>query len=110
MKSMSITPASQGGLLPVLPEGLVIVDVRTPAEYATGHLVGALLLPHETATESLSQLVPDLATPIALYCRGGRRAGIVLEEMKKLGYTRVENWGGFEDLTKTHAYVRPSSE
>ena len=93
-----------------LPEGLLIVDVRTPEEYANGHLVGAILLPHETATEFLTRIVPDRSTPIALYCRSGRRSGIVLEEMRKLDYVRVENWGGFEELVKKHAFVRPSGE
>ena len=93
-----------------LPEGLLIVDVRTPEEYAAGHLAGAILLPHETATEVLSRLVPDRRAPVALYCRSGRRSGLVLEEMKSLGYVRVVNWGGFEELAKIRAAVRPSSE
>ena len=93
-----------------LQEGRLIVDVRTPGEYAAGHLVGAILLPHEGAAEALARLVPDRDAPIALYCRSGRRSGLVQEELKTAGYTRAENWGGFEELAKTRAAVRLADE
>ena len=96
-----------GNTVPSIPEGLLIVDVRTSEEYAAGHLVGAILLPHEAAAEALARLVPDHNAPIALYCRSGRRSGLVLDELKNLGYDRAVNWGGFEELAKTRAAVRP---
>ena len=89
------------------PEGLLIVDVRTPAEYAAGHLAGAILLPHEAAAEALLRLVPDPRAPIALYCRSGRRSGLVLDQLRGHGYSRVVNWGGFDELAKSRAAIWP---
>jgi len=87
----------------------LIVDVRTPEEYAAGHLEGALLLPHGTAAENLERLVPDFGAPVALYCRSGRRSGLVADELARLGYTRAVNWGGFAELAKTRAAVWPAA-
>ena len=99
----------QGGVgMDQTPRGPLVVDVRTPDEYAAGHLAGAILLPHETAAESLSRMVPDRQAPIALYCRSGRRSGLVLAELQAKGYTRAVNWGGFEELAKARPAVWPS--
>ena len=90
-----------GGKSP-LPKGWLVVDVRMPEDYAERHLAGAILLPHETAAATLTRLVPDRKTPIALYCRSGRRSGLVFEDLKHLGYTRVQDWGSLEELAKIY--------
>ena len=51
----------------------VLIDVRTPEEYASGHLQGALLLPVDRIAQEIAARVPDKHTPIRLYCRSGRR-------------------------------------
>jgi len=40
--------------------------------------------------------VPDKNTPVILYCHSGRRADIALKTLKDLGYSQVENYGGYE--------------
>lgn len=78
----------------------VIVDVRSDKEYQAGHIEGALHKPHDRIDESISSLLPDKSRHIVLYCGSGKRAGIAKEKLEELGYTNVENAGGYEDMRK----------
>lgn len=78
----------------------VWIDVRTPAEYQAGHLSGAANIPHEQIAQQIASLTSNKDEPIHLYCQSGRRAGLVLATLKQLGYTNVQNHGGYEDLRK----------
>ena len=78
----------------------VWIDVRTPEEYAAGHLENAKNIPHDQIGQQIAAHVPNKNTPINLYCRSGRRAEAALTELKKAGYTNVTNHGGYEDLVK----------
>lgn len=77
----------------------VVIDVRTAAEYASGHLQGALLLPVDRIAQEIAARVPDKHTPIRLYCRSGRRSALALEALQQLGYTRLQNLGGLEEAS-----------
>lgn len=88
------------GVGTVLAADVVVIDVRTPDEFATGHVEGALNLPHDRVGEMIAALVPSKDTPVVLYCQSGRRADIALKTMRDLGYTRVENYGGYEAARK----------
>ena len=77
----------------------VIVDVRSPEEFAAGHIEGAINVP----LEQVSQGVPSIKgvgkdSTILLYCRSGRRSGIAAETLTKLGYSHVLNGGGMDSL------------
>lgn len=76
----------------------VWLDVRTAEEYAAGHLTGAINIPHTDITARIAELKLDKATPIAVYCRSGRRSGIAMEALQQLGYSNVSNQGGYEAL------------
>lgn len=76
------------------------IDVRTPEEFQAGHLQDAVNIPHEQIAAQIASVAPDKNAPIHLYCKSSRRAGIALEELKKLGYTNLTNHGGYEDLIK----------
>jgi phage shock protein E len=76
----------------------VIVDVRSDKEYREGHIDGALHKPHDRIDESISSLLPDKSQHIVLYCGSGKRAGIAKEKLEALGYTSVENAGGYKDM------------
>ncbi len=86
--------------LPALAANPVVIDVRTPDEYAQGHVDGALNLPHDSIAAHIAAAVPDKATPVILYCRSGRRSAMALEALKDAGYTQVENYGGLEEARK----------
>ena len=75
----------------------IVIDTRSPEEYAGGHLEGALLMPHATIGGMIEARVPDKNTPILLYCRSGHRAGIALKTLVSMNYTHVENLGGMLD-------------
>ena len=76
----------------------VWIDVRTPEEFATGHLEGAVNIPHTDIADRIAALVTDKDTPIHLYCRSGTRAGMALEILMEMGYQDVINEGGYEAI------------
>ena len=75
----------------------VIIDARTEEEFAQGHIPGAILIPeYEIASRAEAEL-PDKNALILVYCRSGRRSKIASEELVKLGYTNVQEFGGILD-------------
>lgn len=81
-------------------EGPVIIDVPSTEEFQRGRYEGALHMPYERIGSMIGDQVEDKNTPIVLYCRSGRRAGIAAETLAGLDYTNVENAGGLDDLWK----------
>ena len=88
-------PAEQPAV--TLQSGGVLLDVRSPEEFASGHLRGAVNIPHDRIAEEIAAAVPDKSAQVILYCRSGRRAGTALDTMKSMGYGNVSNFGGLED-------------
>ena len=84
-----------------IDRGAVVVDVRTAAEYAKGHLVvegqGVLNIPHEQISSILG-IMSDRETVIVLYCKVGGRAEYAKEILTKAGFKNVYNAGGYQDL------------
>ena len=86
-KDISVQDAA--ALLQNPPEGLIIVDVRTPAEFREGHLPGAVNMdyfggPFETQIQSLPK-----TAPVLLYCRTGNRSGSAYDAMTKAGVGNI---------------------
>ena len=75
---------------------VVLVDVRTPEEYRTGHKEGALNIPVDEVEQLAPQLLPDKNAVILLYCRTGKRADKAMETLRKMGYSHLENLHRFE--------------
>lgn len=75
----------------------VILDVRTAEEFAEGHIEDAVLLDYEDVKSKAHVVLPDKAALILVYCRSGRRSKIASEELVKLGYTNVKEFGGIID-------------
>ena len=77
--------------------GYIILDVRRPDEYATGHIPNAINVPNENiGTDEISAL-PDKDQLIMVYCRSGRRSKEAAEKLVKLGYTNIVEFGGILD-------------
>ncbi len=76
--------------------GAVIVDVRTPDEYAQGHVPGAVNLPLQAldAGRAFRRVAPTPSTPIYLYCASGARSDQAARVARRAGYTNVTNMGG----------------
>jgi rhodanese-related sulfurtransferase len=88
----------------------ILIDVREPNEWAqTGVATPALLLPKSDFDGEKKQWQKVLAgvgdKEVILYCRSGRRSGIVAEALAKEGF-KVANAGGFEDWRKAGLPVK----
>ena len=70
-------------------EDVLILDVRTPAEFARGHVPGARNIPHTEIADHLDELAPHKDKEIILYCQSGRRAGIAADILKANGFTNL---------------------
>jgi len=79
---------------------LLVIDVRTEAEWNNGHLKGAILIPYNRIGEKIGEVVADKSQRIYLYCRTGRRTQIAKETLEKLGYRDVVNLGSLEDASR----------
>lgn len=99
------TQTTQGGLVRVSPtvaaatvedppDDLVILDVRTPEEFAEGHIDDAIMIDFysDDFADQLAGLDPDV--PYVLYCRSGNRSGQTLAIMEQLGFTSVQDVDG----------------
>ena len=75
----------------------IIIDARTDEEFAEGHIEGAVLLDHVDVKSKAHVVLPDKDALILVYCRSGRRSKIASEELVKLGYTNVKEFGGIID-------------
>ncbi len=70
----------------------VIIDVREPFEFATGHVKGAINIPPSklmAGDKRLNDIPKD--AEIILYCRSGSRSGVSAHIMKSMGYTNITN-------------------
>ena len=75
----------------------VIIDARTEEEFAEGHIENAILIPEYEIENRAEKELPDKEQLILVYCRSGRRSKIASEELVKLGYTNVKEFGGIID-------------
>ncbi len=76
------------------PADLVVLDVRTPAEYSEGHLEDSVLVDFYEAdfADQLAALDPDV--PYLVYCRSGNRSSQTLDMMQQLGFTSAADVAG----------------
>lgn len=98
-----ITPAE----LPSLQErGVPVIDVREPAEYAAGHLRGAISIPrgvlefevdgHPAVNGERDPALAHRDRPVVLYCRTGGRSALATEALQRLGFAEpLSLAGGF---------------
>ena len=73
------------------------VDVRTPEEYAGGHVPGAINIPLDQVQNRLDEF-RDMPKPIVAYCRSGARSGMATSILKGAGIADVINGGGISDV------------
>ena len=77
--------------------GYIIIDARTQEEYDQGHIPGAILIPEYEIADRAEKELPDKNQLILVYCRSGRRSKIAAQELVKLGYANVKEFGGIID-------------
>lgn len=86
---------------------MIIIDVRTPEEYAQGHLEGAILIEYPYILRDINRYVDSIHTPIGLYCAAGIRSGIAEHLLKEHGFTETQNLGGYLSLKEIFPFVEP---
>jgi rhodanese-related sulfurtransferase len=74
--------------------GTIVLDVRTPAEYASGHLPAAKNIDIEGSGFAAGIAALDKNGAYAVYCRSGNRSGTALEQMSAAGFTHVYDLAG----------------
>ena len=80
-----------------IKSGAVIVDVRTPDEFADGHYPKALNIPVRDLMRRMGE-IGDKGKPVVVYCETGARSALAAKLMKASGYKDVINAGGLYDM------------
>jgi phage shock protein E len=78
-----------------LKDGALLVDVRTPAEFNSGHLPDAINFPLDEIEVKLPRRVKDKNQAMLLHCQSGMRSGMAMQKLKSLGYANVFNLGSY---------------
>ena len=73
--------------------GAKLIDVRTPAEFADGHIPGAVNVPLQQIGH-IAAVAPDRFAPLFAYCLSGARSAQAVAALKRAGYADVRNIGG----------------
>lgn len=85
----------------LVEQGALLLDVRTPDEFAEGHIEGAVNIPHDQVADEIERIGEltggDKSKAIVVYCRSGRRSGMAKQTLAEHGYGRVSNLGGMSD-------------
>ncbi|HEX3049926.1 MAG TPA: rhodanese-like domain-containing protein [Aggregatilineaceae bacterium] len=72
----------------------LLIDVRTPDEWAAGYIPGAVHMPLESFMSFAAELPTDKAANLVVYCKGGHRGNMAATMLRTLGYTNVRNLSG----------------
>ncbi len=85
----TIEPKALSDRIAWADRSLVVLDVRTPEEFAAGHVPGAINIPHTELAARVAELEGARDRDIVIYCRTGRRTGEALGVLEKSGFKRV---------------------
>jgi rhodanese-related sulfurtransferase len=78
----------------VAEAGVITLDVRTPGEFAEGHLEGARLIDFQSGNFEIEIATLDKNATYAVYCRSGNRSGQAVKVMQDAGFMNVFNMNG----------------
>ena len=74
--------------------GVVVLDVRSAGEFASGHIQNAINIDVEAANFDTKIAKLDKTVEYAVYCHSGRRSGIAADKMAKAGFEKITNLNG----------------
>ena len=81
----------------LLRNGAVLIDVRTPAEFNSGHVKGSTNIPLDRISGKVDK-IKQLKKPVVLCCRSGMRSAQATSILKSKGITDVYNGGGWHNF------------
>lgn len=79
--------------------GALVVDVRTPQEFAGQHYPGAVNIPVDQVQSRLKEF-GDKNSPVVVYCQSGGRSAMAKQILESAGFTKVTNGGGVADMMR----------
>ena len=80
----------------LLRRGALLIDVRSPAEYDTGHLPQAINMPVAEIGSLIGSKASDKDQVLLLHCQNGMRSGVAKNKLNALGYTHAYNLGSYD--------------
>ncbi|WP_445457521.1 rhodanese-like domain-containing protein [Flavobacterium sp. HNIBRBA15423] len=86
-------------------EGVQLIDVRTPSEYAEGHLANAVNININDSDFKAKIEALDKTKPILVYCKSGGRSGRACSQLKEMGFTTIIDLDG--GITDWKAHEKP---
>ncbi len=91
-----------------IESGALLVDVRTPQEFAQGHLDNAINIQLDTVETGFSHIEKD--RDIVVYCRSGNRSGIAMQSLVKQGFINIHNVTAFSIATNVHNSISTTTK
>jgi len=106
-----LRPATGANVAPgearhLVEQGALLLDVRTPQEFAAGHLDGAVNIPVQQLEARLSELAAKKDRPIVVYCRSGARSASAAKLLAAAGHSRVFDLGAMSSWKRPGATSR----
>ena len=78
-----------------LRQGAKVIDVRSPQEFQSSHLLGAVNIPGNAIEAQIARYAPNKESVLLLHCLSGGRSGLAARTLKKLGYKNAFNLGSY---------------
>jgi phage shock protein E len=79
-----------------LKNGALVIDVRSEAEFESGHLTRAINLPLDKINILTSSMVKSKNQVLLLHCQSGMRSGAAIKRLVEMGYTKSYNLGSYD--------------
>ncbi len=80
-----------------------VIDVRSQDEWDTGHVEQAVNIPHTEIGARIGEVTQNKAAKLIVYCKAGGRANAAKKTLEGMGFTNVENAGGFDDIKNRYS-------
>jgi len=75
-------------------EHFSLIDVREDSEWPTGFIPTATHISKGIIERDIEKIIPDLDTPIVVYCSGGFRSALTADILQRMGYSHVHSLSG----------------
>ncbi|BDQ11123.1 rhodanese-like domain-containing protein [Sediminibacterium sp. TEGAF015] len=82
----------------LINEGAFLVDVRTPGEFADGHVKGSVNIPLDNITKEIAKFKDK--KNIIVFCRSGNRSGMAKSLLEQQGISNVVNGGTWQHVAQ----------
>lgn len=92
----------------LLNQGALLLDVRSPGEFSSDHIEGAVNIPLDSLEARMTGVAPDKSRPILVHCLSGTRSAFAVRTLRKLGYTHVHDLGSIARARSLAAEAKAS--